>query len=112
LENRSQLSGNHWITLQLIDTKGSPLAFGARVMVTSGGVAQHREISSGGSYASQSDLRLHYGLGNSTSVDRIEIRWPDGTIERHNGIQADRFYVIKKGMKPSQQGSKGAGVQR
>jgi hypothetical protein len=100
LENRSQLSGNHSVTFQLIDTKGSPLPLGARVIVTAGGVAQHRQVSSGGSYASQSDLRLHYGLGNAAKVDRIEIRWPDGGKETHTGIDADHIYLIKRGSKP------------
>jgi hypothetical protein len=112
LENRSQLSGNHWISLQLIDTKGSPIALGARVIVTAGGVAQHRQISSGGSYASQSDLRLHYGLGNLTSVDQIEIRWPDGTTQKHSGVQADNFYLIKRGAEPTVQRGGAAEEQR
>lgn len=111
LENRSQLNGNHFINLQLVDTKGSPLALGARVVVTTGGVSQHRQVSSGGSYASQSDLRLHYGLGNSTTADKVEIRWPDGTREMHVNVPADHFYLIKRGAKPVEQGRKGAGVK-
>jgi hypothetical protein len=100
LENRSELSGNYSITFQLIDTKGSALALGAHVTLTAGGVQQHRQVSSGGSYASQSDLRLHYGLGNSKQVERIEIRWPDGGKETHTGIEADQIYIIKRGSKP------------
>ena len=112
LENRTQLTGTHWINLQLIDTKGSPLALGARVIVTAGGVSQHRQISSGGSYASQSDLRLHYGLGNSATVERIEIRWPDGTMEMHKAISADKFFNLKRGDKPIERRSGGAEEQR
>jgi enediyne biosynthesis protein E4 len=111
LENRSQLSGNHYINLQLVDTKGSPLALGAHVIVTAGGVSQHRQVSSGGSYASQSDLRLHYGLGSSTTAEKIEIRWPDGVRESYVNVVADHFYLIKRGEKPVMQGKKGAGVK-
>ncbi|HSE41914.1 MAG TPA: CRTAC1 family protein [Acidobacteriota bacterium] len=112
LENRSQLAGNHWITLLLNDTKGSPLALGARVIVTAEGVSQHRQISSGGSYASQSELNVHYGLGNSSTVQRIEIIWPDGAKETHSNVRADQFYLIKRGGKPILQRGGGAEVRR
>ncbi len=112
LENRSQLGGLHFIILQLVDTKGSPLPLGARVIVTAGGVSQHRQVSSGGSYASQSDLRLHYGLGKSATAEKIEIRWPDGYRETHTSIASDHFYIIKRGGTPQMQGGRGAGGQR
>ncbi|HMD82531.1 MAG TPA: CRTAC1 family protein, partial [Anaerolineales bacterium] len=99
LENRSK-SDNHWITLQLVETRGSPLAIGTRVMLTTGKLTQMREISSGGSYASQNDLRLNFGTGNAGKIDRIQIRWLDGTLETHSGLAADQFYVIKRGGKP------------
>jgi hypothetical protein len=95
LENRSR-TGNHWIMLQLVDTRNSPLAIGSRVLVTIGNKTQIRDVASGGSYASQNDLRLHFGTGSAAKVDRIEIRWPDGTIETHTGIATDRFYRITR----------------
>lgn len=95
LENRMVNTG-HWLTLQLIDTAGSALALGARATVTAGGVSQIQQVASGGSYASQNDLRLHFGLGNVASVDRIVIRWPDGKEEIHTGIAVDRITVISR----------------
>src|SRR5688500_13906647 len=70
--------GNHWITLELGAVKGTPLAIGARITLTAGGIVQTEEIRSGGSYLSQNDLRIHFGLGKATKVDSIAIRWPSG----------------------------------
>ena len=89
--------GNHWITLELASTEGSPLAIGALVKITSGGVTQTDEIRSGGSYLSQNDLRLHFGLGKATKVESIEIHWPSGKTETIKDVPADKFYSILQG---------------
>ena len=94
LENRA--TSGHWLMLQLIDTKGSPLALGARAVVTAGGVSQIQQVASGGSYASQNDFRLFFGLGSAASADRIEIRWPDGKKETFTGVAADRIQRITR----------------
>src|SRR4029078_3581043 len=73
--------GDHWITCESGAIKGNPLAIGARVKVVAGGVTQTDEVRSGGSYLSQNDLRLHFGLGKTTKVDSIEIRWTSGNVE-------------------------------
>ncbi|MGI8467402.1 MAG: CRTAC1 family protein [Pyrinomonadaceae bacterium] len=88
---------NHWITLELAATKGSPLAIGARVKVTTGKVVQTDEIRSGGSYLSQNDLRLHFGLGKAAKADSIEIRWTDGKTETLKDVAADKFYAVLEG---------------
>ncbi|MDQ2747399.1 MAG: CRTAC1 family protein [Acidobacteriota bacterium] len=88
---------NHWISLELSATKGSPLAIGARIKITAGGVTQTEEIRSGGSYLSQSDLRVHFGLGKASKIDSIEIRWTDGKIETVKDVAADKFYAILQG---------------
>ncbi len=74
--------GNHFINLKLVGTKSNRDAMGARVKLLAGGVNQVREISGGGSYLSQSDLRAHFGVGSQTSIDTIEIAWPGGTSRR------------------------------
>jgi hypothetical protein len=102
LENESK-TGNHWLSLQLADTHGSPLALGATVRMTSGKLTQLRQISSGGSYASQNDLRVNFGLGNAVTADRIVVRWPDGTEQRIIGLGADKHYVLKRGSQPEAQ---------
>jgi hypothetical protein len=60
-------------------------------------VNQVREISGGGSYLSQSDLRAHFGVGAQTSVDSIEIAWPSGAKSIFHDVAADRFYRIQEG---------------
>jgi hypothetical protein len=55
------------------------------------------EVRSGGSYLSQSDLRLHFGLGEATRVDRLTVRWPSGLVDTINNIPADRHIVVEEG---------------
>jgi enediyne biosynthesis protein E4 len=87
---------NHWITLQLAGTRSNRMAIGARVKAAVGAVVQIEETRSGGSYLSQSDMRIHLGLGAAEKVDRIEIRWPSGATETLRDIPAGRFYAVKE----------------
>lgn len=61
------------------------------------GIRQRADVISGGSYASSNDLRLHFGLGETTDVDSVEIHWPSGTIERLTLPVVDRFYSVEEG---------------
>lgn len=88
---------NHWITLELGAKQGNQLAIGARIKVTTGKVIQTEEIRSGGSYLSQNDLRVHFGLGKTTKVDSIEIRWNSGKTETIKDVAADKFYAVLEG---------------
>jgi hypothetical protein len=90
-------SHNHWITVQLLGTRSNRLALGAKVRVVSGALSQIDEIRSGGSYLSQNDLRLHFGLGGADKVDRLEIRWPSGATQTLQNLACDRFYTVKEG---------------
>jgi hypothetical protein len=89
--------GNHWLTLELGAAKGNPLAIGARVKLTAGNVVQTEAIRSGASYLSQSDLRVHFGLGKALKADSIEIRWNSGKIETIKDVPADKFYAVLEG---------------
>ena len=89
--------GNHWITLELAAVKGNPLAIGARVKINAGGITQTEEIRSGGSYLSQNDLRVHFGLGKAVKADSIEIRWNSGAVEVLKDVAADKFYSVLEG---------------
>jgi enediyne biosynthesis protein E4 len=74
----------HWLELQLTGnvTRKSPKdATGAVVFVTANKIRQRQDVVSGGSYASQNDQVLHFGLGNATRVDKVEIKWPSGATE-------------------------------
>jgi hypothetical protein len=90
-------STNHWISFELEGVKCNRLALNARVRVTSGKIAQLGEVLSGGSYLSQNDLRLHFGLGESQKVEKVEIIWPDGNIEPLANLPADRYYFVREG---------------
>jgi len=88
---------NHWISFQLEGVKSNRLALNARVRVTTGDLVQMGEVVSGGSYLSQHDLRIHFGLGNHDRVERAEILWPNGAKEKLSNLAADRFYVLREG---------------
>jgi hypothetical protein len=91
-------NSNHWITLKLLGGPKSPRdAIGAKVFVTAGGTRQRGDVFSGGSYASSSDQRLHFGLGAATKVDRVEIHWPSGAKEEITIPAVDRIYTVKEG---------------
>jgi hypothetical protein len=92
--------GGHSVLLELVDTRGTRQALGARLEAKAGGVAQIRQISSGGSYASQSDFRAHFGLGENTTVERLTITWLDGEKEIHERLPADRTYVVRRKAPP------------
>ena len=88
---------NNWITLELRGVRSNRLALGAHVKVVAGGVVQVDEVRSGGSYLSQNDLRLHFGLGKAERVDRVEIRWPSGKTEVLTDLATRCFYTVKEG---------------
>jgi hypothetical protein len=91
-------NGNHWVGLKLVGGPGSPRdAIGAKVLVTAGGMRIRQDVISGGSYDSSSDLRLHFGLGASTRVERMEIQWPSGKKEEVAIPAIDRFYTVVEG---------------
>jgi hypothetical protein len=88
----------HWVTFKLIGGEKSPRdAVGAKVFLTANGVRQRADVFSGGSYASSSDQRLHFGLGNATKVERVEILWPNGSREEISVPAVDRFYTVVEG---------------
>jgi enediyne biosynthesis protein E4 len=96
LRNDSR-TGNHFILLKCIGTRSNRSAIGARVKVATGAHAQIDEVMSGSSYYSQSDLRLHFGLGSATKVDTVEVRWPSGANESFQDLPADHLVVIQEG---------------
>jgi enediyne biosynthesis protein E4 len=90
-------TNNHWVTFHLEGVKSNRLALNARVRVTAGDLVQLDEIRSGGSYLSQHDLRLHFGLGAHNRIDKAEVIWPNGTIETLTNLSADHFYFVREG---------------
>ncbi len=96
LKNEGDKS-NHWVTFELGAKQGNPLAIGARIKITTGKIIQTEEIRSGGSYLSQNDLRVHFGLGTAAKIDSIEIRWNSGKIETIRDVEVDKFHAILEG---------------
>lgn len=89
---------NHWLGLRLVGAGASPKdATGSTVYVTVGGIRERGDVLSGGSYASNNDSRVHFGLGPATSVDKVEVRWPSGRVEAVLVRAVDRYYVIQEG---------------
>ena len=91
------VSGTHWISFELAGTKTNRLGIGAKIKITANGMSQTSDVRSGGSYLSQNDLRVHFGLGSATKVDEVEIRWPSGTVDVLKNLAADQFYAILEG---------------
>lgn len=90
-------TGNHWIKLKLMGTKSNRSAIGARVRCTAAGHSQIDEVRSGGSFYSQNDLRLHFGIGAAKKADELEIRWPNGTTQSLRDVAANRIWLVKEG---------------
>jgi len=89
---------NHWIGLKLVGGPKSPRdAIGTVVYLTAGGMRHREDVLSGGSYESSNDQRLHFGLGDSTAVDKVEIHWPSGSVESVALPAVDRFFVVEEG---------------
>ncbi len=87
----------HWIGFRLEGTKANRLALNARVRVTTGPVVQLEEVLSGGSYLSQNDLRLHFGLGDREKADKVEVLWPGGKVEVFTNLAAGKYYSVRQG---------------
>jgi hypothetical protein len=104
---------NHSVLIRTIGTRSNRDGIGTEVKVIAGGLTQYDTVRSGGSYLSSSDLRLHFGLGSATKIDRLELRWPSppspsavskpiqlgspDQVEVLTNLPADRLLVVKEG---------------
>lgn len=96
LLRQSSKNQNHWIILKLAGTRSNRSAIGARVSITADRRRQIDEVRSGGSYLSQNDLRLHFGLGPATKVDELRIDWPSGERQVMHDLPANRIIFIQE----------------
>lgn len=95
---RNDVKGKgHWLIVRAVDASLERNAIGARVTVHLGEKQFSRLIASGYSYLSSSDPRAHFGLGDATAVDQIEVRWPDAHIETFAGVKSDQIITLTKG---------------
>lgn len=94
-------AGNHWVMLKLVGHKSNRDAIGAEVIVTTNAGPQFATVSTGGSYLSSSDKRVHFGLGRETTIQSIEIRWPSGTKQILRNVSADQILQIEEPASPA-----------
>jgi enediyne biosynthesis protein E4 len=92
-------TGNRWIKVDARLAGGRRTAIGARVTVVTGERRQFQDVIGVNGYLSQGDTRAHFGLGRAEKVDRIEVRWPDGTVEAWTGVEPNQILRLEQGRK-------------
>ena len=85
---------SNWFILKLIGTSDNQSAIGTRVKIKIDQQIQIREVKSGSGYLSQSDLRLHFGLGQAKQIDQLEIHWPNGTTQQLNRVPGNQILTV------------------
>lgn len=95
LYRNDQLSGNKSIRFKLVGTESNRDAIGATVRISFAGQTSTRTVKSGGSYLSQSELPVTFGLGKQESIDRVTIRWPRGRAEEYKNLKAGRYEIAE-----------------
>jgi hypothetical protein len=88
---------NNWIVVKTVGTKSNRSGIGARIYCVTGDHRQMDEVRSGGSYISQSDLRVHFGLGKAETAD-LEVQWPSGTVDKLPAIAVNRVVTVVEGV--------------
>jgi hypothetical protein len=90
-------NAGHSIVIKTVGVKSNRDGIGARIKIISGDLTQIGEVYSGGSYLSQSDLRVHFGLEKRTKIDSIEVHWPSGMVDKVTNVSANKIIIIKEG---------------
>jgi len=90
-------NSNHWIKVRALGVKSNRSGIGARLKCVTGNRTQIDEVRSGGSYLSQNDLRVHFGLGTAIKVDALEVQWPSGQVDVLRNLPANQIFVVREG---------------
>jgi hypothetical protein len=90
-------AGPHWAQFLLQGTRSNRQAVGAQLRLTAGDSKWLRFVDGGNSFAGQSSARVHFGLGQHSSFDFVEVRWPSGLKETFSGLAVDRLHKIVEG---------------
>ncbi|MDE0425932.1 MAG: CRTAC1 family protein [Candidatus Poribacteria bacterium] len=90
-------NSNHWLTVQLIGTQSNVSGIGTKVFVKAGDLSLFREVRSGASYLSQSDLRIHFGLGENLTVDTLDIHWQSEQRDQFSNLKSNQIFRVKEG---------------
>jgi hypothetical protein len=96
LHNETPAVG-HWLEVRLIGVKSNRDGIGALVTVHAGALTLLRQCTTGGSYMSASDKRVHFGLADATVADRVTIRWPSGHVDTYKDVKPDQIITIREG---------------
>jgi hypothetical protein len=95
---RNVAAGGHWVSIALAGAGTIPRdAIGSVVTIEAGALRLRRDVLSGASYCSQSDLGAHFGLGQAAKIDRVVVRWPDGIREAFDAPPVDRISRLTRG---------------
>jgi len=90
-------NGNHWLSVNTIGTLSNRDGIGAKIRIVSGaGLEQHGYVTTAGSYQSASDKRVHFGLGQDTTTQLLEVTWPSGKVQTLTRLAADRILTVKE----------------
>src|SRR5207237_9692654 len=90
-------NGNHWIAIKTEGTRSNRDGIGARITLKVGKRKLVDEVRSGSSYISNSDMRVHFGLGAATKIDDLQIRWPSGLVEQFANVSVDSIHTLREG---------------
>ncbi len=90
-------SSNHWVAFKTVGTRSNRDGIGAKITVKLGTRTLVDEVRSGSSYISQSDLRVHFGLGAAAKLDSVQVRWPSGMVERFDNVTVDSIHTLTEG---------------
>jgi hypothetical protein len=90
-------NGNHWIAFRTVGNKSNRGGIGAKITVKTGARTVVDEVRSGSSYISNSDMRVHFGLGSATKIEWVQVRWPSGLVERFENMPVDTIHTLKEG---------------
>jgi hypothetical protein len=85
------------LLVRTVGSRSNRDGIGARLKLSVGGRILVRDVKAGSSYLSQNDLRVHFGMGNATKADRLEIRWPSGVVDTIEGIEANQILTVREG---------------
>ena len=97
---------NHWVAIKTVGTKSNRDGIGARIRVHAGTRTWVDEVRSGSSYDSNSDMRVHFGLGSAAKIDWVEIRWPSGLTERFEDLAVDKIHTLREGTGKAEAGTR------
>src|SRR6266498_6135073 len=91
-------NASHWLTILLIGTKSNRDGTGASLKLTAQGIVQVEQAKGGMGYMSASDPRIHFGLGERTRIESLEITWPSGLVQKLTDVPADQIITVKEGV--------------